>query len=227
MAMDDTPAVHAGVTWTEHSRNSRVESDLVLVNGYLYVITNQGMPGLVKVGYCTTHPNTRAERMNDTNNPYPFVVDRFVESNDPEHHEKRAHENLKRHRVPRCYVKGVGVEWFECSTDIAYEAIRKAVAIDYETAPRGESWTVYDPVLKIKRRPNSARKSGGSANPNHRSDREAGVRAESKSNYEPRTQQTTYPGQAGRRPTRDDSLIYPVYFFGGIILMGLLLKACS
>jgi hypothetical protein len=45
------------------------------MKGWVYVITNLAMPGLVKVGYSRKDPELRAAELNSTGTPHPFVVE--------------------------------------------------------------------------------------------------------------------------------------------------------
>ncbi len=92
------------------------------MKGWVYIITTKSMPHLVKVGFSTKDPELRAAELNNTGNPYPYEVAYDVLVNEPRDVEQIAHGLLKN--------KGVheNKEWFNCSIDIAVEAIKKASA---------------------------------------------------------------------------------------------------
>ena len=45
------------------------------MKGWVYVISNISMQGIVKVGYSTKDPELRAEELNHTGAPHPYLVD--------------------------------------------------------------------------------------------------------------------------------------------------------
>ena len=45
------------------------------MKGWVYIITNKSMPNLVKVGFSTKDPQTRADDMYSTGVPHPYVVE--------------------------------------------------------------------------------------------------------------------------------------------------------
>jgi hypothetical protein len=92
---------------------------MTAVRGWVYIITNEAMPGLVKVGYSTKDPSLRAGELNHTGSPTPYqvVYDALVPA--PREVEQRAHAALKEYRA--------GKEWFRCSASKATEAIRSVV----------------------------------------------------------------------------------------------------
>jgi hypothetical protein len=92
------------------------------MKGWVYIITTKSMPHLVKVGFSTKDPELRAAELNNTGNPYPYEVVYDVLVNEPRDVEQIAHGLLKN--------KGVheNKEWFNCSIDIAVEAIKQASA---------------------------------------------------------------------------------------------------
>ncbi len=88
------------------------------VRGWVYIVTNVCMPGLVKVGYSTKDPGLRAEELNHTGVPTPYVVEYDVLVVEPRTVEKCVHESLQEHHA--------GKEWFKCGIEQAIRAIRTA-----------------------------------------------------------------------------------------------------
>jgi hypothetical protein len=86
--------------------------------GWVYIITNQSMPGLLKVGYSTMDPSQRAVELNHTGSPAPYVVAYDMLVTGPREVERRTHESLKKFHA--------GKEWFTCTTAEAIAAIRTA-----------------------------------------------------------------------------------------------------
>ena len=71
-----------------------------VIKGYVYVLSNPRMPGLLKVG-CTTRPvEERVQELNGaTGVPSPFVIEASFQSSAPEDHEREIHKRLAAHRV--------------------------------------------------------------------------------------------------------------------------------
>lgn len=90
-------------------------SEPVGAKGWVYVISNKAMPGIVKVGFTMKEPRERAAELNHTGAPHPYRVDYHVSVEDPYEIEQSAHRQLSRHRVKK--------EWFRCSSEKAVAAI--------------------------------------------------------------------------------------------------------
>lgn len=86
------------------------------IRGWVYIIDNAAMPGIVKIGYSTKDPVLRAKELAGTGNPHPYrlVFDLLVEN--PRAVEQAVHSRLRAERE--------GKEWFRCSHAVAIEAIR-------------------------------------------------------------------------------------------------------
>jgi len=82
-------------------------------------MTNQAMPGLVKVGYSLKDPNLRAQEMNHTGTPHPYVVEYEELVEQPRDKEQLVHRNLNEFRE--------GKEWFRCSVKYARSVIRQII----------------------------------------------------------------------------------------------------
>jgi len=96
------------------------------MKGWVYVISNRGKPGIVKVGYSSKDPELRARGLDSTADPYPHLVDYEALINDPKRLEQKTHAALKSKRISD---EGVGTEWFKASSEEAVAAIRQ-IAID-------------------------------------------------------------------------------------------------
>jgi hypothetical protein len=71
------------------------------IPGYLYVLSNPEMPGLLKIGQTTRSvPDRLAELNSATGVPSPFVVQAWFESTDPQSHEAEVHNRLAASRLP-------------------------------------------------------------------------------------------------------------------------------
>ncbi len=88
------------------------------MKGWVYVITNKGMPGLLKVGFTTRDPELRADELSHTGAAYPYLVDYVMLVEYPYEVEQKAHKLLVSHHE--------GKEWFRCSLEEAVAAIKQA-----------------------------------------------------------------------------------------------------
>lgn len=62
--------------------------------GYLYCMSNESMPGIVKVGYTTRTPDERAKELNHTGLPHKFRVEFAKLIQNVEEMEKAMHKLL-------------------------------------------------------------------------------------------------------------------------------------
>jgi hypothetical protein len=70
-----------------------------VVTGYVYVLSNPGMPGLLKIGYTTNPVQERVQQLNTTGVPHPFAIDAIYESEDARRDEQRVHTLMGPRRV--------------------------------------------------------------------------------------------------------------------------------
>jgi hypothetical protein len=69
--------------------------------GYLYILSNSEMPGLLKIGQTTRTVADRVVELNSaTGVPAPFTVEAWFESADPQSHETELHKLLAHRRLP-------------------------------------------------------------------------------------------------------------------------------
>lgn len=87
------------------------------MRGWVYVIVNQSMPGLVKVGYTDRSPTKRASELAGTGMPTAYSVAYSVQLGRARKVEQQVHRELAHARV--------GKEWFRCTVDAARAAIEK------------------------------------------------------------------------------------------------------
>lgn len=92
----------------------------MLVRGWVYVMHNEAMPDLVKVGFTLKDPVLRAAELDHTGTPVaPKVVyEVFIDS--PRDVEQGAHARLRSTHA--------GKEWFRCSPNEAISAIRDTIS---------------------------------------------------------------------------------------------------
>ena len=90
------------------------------VSGYVYVLSNPKMQGLLKIGFSTRKVEERAAELSAaTGVPAPFEIEAYFCSTNPEDDERHIHAALERQRV-------TGREFFEIGT---MEAIQVMGAI--------------------------------------------------------------------------------------------------
>lgn len=89
------------------------------IRGWVYVLSNVAMPGIVKVGYNTKDPTFRVEELAGTGLPHPFVVEFDVLVFEPRDVEQAVHARL----TPSHEAK----EFYRVSVERAVDAIRAEV----------------------------------------------------------------------------------------------------
>jgi hypothetical protein len=67
--------------------------------GYVYILVNRAMPGIVKIGSTKLPPEQRARQLSTTGVPTPFQVIAFHEFEDELRAERELHELFSQHRV--------------------------------------------------------------------------------------------------------------------------------
>jgi len=108
--------------------------------GWVYVLSNEFMPGIYKVGMTTTSPETRAKELSSaTGVPIPFKIEAAFHCEDPAKSEASIHEALAGFRV------NASREFFnEELEEIIYEAEEHCQAAT--NAPVEELADTYDVV---------------------------------------------------------------------------------
>lgn len=81
--------------------------------GYVYILTNPSMPGLVKIGKTTRDPESRAHELYQTGVPTPFVVHGSFKTPDCDWLEISLHREFAEVRV------NDSREFFQMSADVA------------------------------------------------------------------------------------------------------------
>lgn len=87
------------------------------MRGWVYIISNPAMPGLIKIGHSLKDPNLRAQELNNTGSPHPYRVEYEMLIESPAQVEYAAHRALSSQREGR--------EWFRCSREEAVAAIQR------------------------------------------------------------------------------------------------------
>lgn len=99
------------------------------MRGWVYVISNPAMPGLLKVGYSMKDPQLRALEFGGTGVPHSYHVEWDILLDNPRKIEQEAHSRLTGCREAK--------EWFRCSVVEAIQAIKKAATGICHYAERG------------------------------------------------------------------------------------------
>ena len=101
------------------SKKSQIEMTHSKVReGIVYVLTNELMPGLVKIGFTAGNPDKRAAYVSEQYSlPSPFLVAGYVRTTDPYIVEQRIHIELANRRVSG--------EFFKIDADDALDVVRK------------------------------------------------------------------------------------------------------
>ena len=94
------------------------------MKGFVYIMSNKAMPGLVKIGFSTKHPAIRAIELDGTGLPHKFAVEYCAFVDEPNFLEQRAHKALGRYNE--------GKEFFRISVETAITCILD-IAEDTET----------------------------------------------------------------------------------------------
>lgn len=88
--------------------------------GFVYIMTNEAMPSIVKVGLTSRLPEDRAKDLDTTGVPEPFEIIYRTSTSRPKAVERRAHELLSEYRTnPKR-------EFFRVTVNDAVEAVRRA-----------------------------------------------------------------------------------------------------
>jgi hypothetical protein len=86
-------------------------------SGYVYVLSNPSMPGLVKVGRSISGGHSRSKTFYQTGVATPFLLEFEIYAEDHEHLETMTHEALKACRV------NPNREFFKIDKDFAIKAL--------------------------------------------------------------------------------------------------------
>jgi hypothetical protein len=88
--------------------------------GWVYVLTNRAMPGLVKVGFSSKDPTSRVSELSGTGVPHPFELEYDALVVNPHEIEKLVHRRLAPYREAK--------EFFRTEPRVAVFVIRDVVS---------------------------------------------------------------------------------------------------
>lgn len=71
-----------------------VKRERGIAKGFVYILSNAGMPGLLKIGFTTKVPTERAAELNTTGVPSPFEVEYYCLIDEPAALEAAMHRDL-------------------------------------------------------------------------------------------------------------------------------------
>jgi len=95
-------------------------------DGYVYILSNASMPGLVKIGKSRRGGRHRAKEIYQTGVPTPFTMEFELYTNDCDVLERYAHERLDRDRVSESR------EFFKVDVSKAIAAVTGAHLEEYD-----------------------------------------------------------------------------------------------
>lgn len=101
--------------------------------GYIYIASNKGMPGLVKIGMTSKNPRDRLKELYTTGVPYPFHLLYEQRVKDPRHAEKLLHHKLASCRMSRQR------EFFQIEANNAIKIAERTLA-SIHTVQSGHRW---------------------------------------------------------------------------------------
>lgn len=79
--------------------------------GYVYILSNPSMPGIVKIGKTTRTIKERAHELYQTGVPTPFIVNDWVLSPNCSELEQRVHGALSDYRVSQSREFSLLIRW--------------------------------------------------------------------------------------------------------------------
>ena len=106
--------------------------------GHVYILENDSMPGLLKIGKTVRNSRERAKELsNSTGVPTPFRVVFELSSDKYEILEREVHNKLARYRV------GSKREFFKCTVGIAKKALKEVYSEHLKATDRSLSDNLY------------------------------------------------------------------------------------
>ena len=89
------------------------------MRGWVYIVTNPSLEGLVKIGYSSKDPVLRVDEFNNAGLPLPHCLEYDVLVTNPYEVEQAAHKALHLFHHSK--------EWFRCSVGVAIDAVKGCV----------------------------------------------------------------------------------------------------
>jgi hypothetical protein len=132
----------SGLTYVKCSRCGNVLLKEIRPCGYIYILSNPKMKGLLKIGFSERPVQQRIEELNSaTGVPAPFELEAVFVSSDPRTHEQFIHVELQRFRIP-------GKEFFEVhiskAVQVAESICKRSPMIGSKSTTQSGSGEPYD-----------------------------------------------------------------------------------
>ncbi len=117
-----------------------------MAKGFVYILRNEAMPGLLKIGYSVKVPTERVEELFTTGVPEPFELAYYclVENADKLEPEIHHHLSAYRHRGNR--------EFFRIELEVAIQSITNLCKPEHEW-PKSQLQSVLPPVASNQHDP--------------------------------------------------------------------------
>lgn len=107
-----------GLSMVQDTSDLILDTDSKMLDGWVYILSNELMPGIYKVGMTTIDPVVRAKEISrGTGVPGPFKVEKSFHVKNPAAAEKYVHQDLAKYRV------NDNREFFKCSIDEICDSI--------------------------------------------------------------------------------------------------------
>jgi hypothetical protein len=90
------------------------------MKSYIYVLSNDDLPGLYKIGFSTKDPETRRQVLSNTAIPGPYQIMYWCLTDDAFEVEQKVHKSLKMYKYKK--------EFFRCDFSIIQEQILAVVS---------------------------------------------------------------------------------------------------
>lgn len=95
------------------------------MGGFVYVMSNESFPGVIKIGMTRDLPQQRAAALSNTSVPFPFVVEFAVFCSEPSEIEQYAHDQLNGYRC------ATNREFFRLDVEVAVKCILSNIVSEY------------------------------------------------------------------------------------------------
>lgn len=95
------------------------------MRGWVYIISNQAMPDIYKIGFTTKPPEIRASELSNFATPLPYKVEYEILVDNPKDLESKIHRKLFNFNIKPDKKQGEGIEWFEIKLLWAVRAIEE------------------------------------------------------------------------------------------------------
>lgn len=109
--------------------------------GYVYVLSNDAMPGIVKIGMTQRHPDARLKEINSATGVLPFRIEAVISSSNAKWTERAVHERLSGKRV------NDRREFFRTEVSEAEKIIRAVASEQRQTAYDRKAWNGGAPII--------------------------------------------------------------------------------